>query len=250
MGSLLVGLSMARGLSLRTGAPVLGVNHLEGHVLSPLVEADLATPFLALVVSGGHTTLYLVREIGDYAQVASTRDDAAGEAFDKGAKMLGLGYPGGRVIDETARGGDRRAIRLPRGRVKADPMALSFSGLKTALSLWLERGEEVAIADVCASFQEAIVDVLVDRTRSACARLDVPRVAVCGGVSANSRLREAMGEMGRAEGVSVVFPPMSLCTDNAAMIAHAAWRRLERGLDAEEPVAVSRLPLGPRLVLP
>ncbi len=243
VGSLLVGVSAARGLALRTGLPLHGVNHLEGHALSPLMHRELEFPFLSMVVSGGHSSLYLVRAIGDYEEVASTRDDSAGEAFDKGAKMLGLGYPGGKVIDDLAKKGDRCAIRFPRGRVKADPLALSFSGMKTALWDFLAaRPGQIVVEDVCASFQEAIVDVLVARAIAAMERFGVDRVAVAGGVSANSRLRERMEEA--APGA--VFPPMKLCTDNAAMIAYAAARRLECGLACEELEVRARLPLGRR----
>ncbi len=241
VGSLLVGVSAAQGLALGTGLPLHGVNHLEGHALSPLLAEDIEMPFLSMVVSGGHSSLYLVREVGVYEEVASTRDDSAGEAFDKGAKMLGLGYPGGKLVDELARSGDRRAIAFPRGRVKADALALSFSGLKTALWEYLAaRSGDVRVEDVCASFQEAIVDVLVRRATAAMERFGVDRVAVAGGVSANSRLREAMAEA--APGA--VFPPLSFCTDNAAMIGHAAVRRLEAGLDPGELEVRSRLPLG------
>lgn len=243
VGSLLVGVSAAQGLALRTGRPLYGVNHLEGHALSPTMSCDIETPFLSMVVSGGHSSLYLVREVGVYEEVAATRDDSAGEAFDKGAKMLGLGYPGGRVIDELAKKGDRRAVRFPRGRVKADPLALSFSGLKTALWEYLTaRSGDACIEDVCASFQEAIVDVLVRRAIAAMERFGTDRIAVAGGVSANSRLREAMAEA--APGA--VFPPMQYCTDNAAMIAHAAVRRLEAGLACDDLEVRSRLPLGRR----
>ncbi len=243
VGSLLVGVAAAQGLALRSGRPLLGINHLEGHALSPLLHAELDMPFLAMLVSGGHSAIYLVRGIGDYLEVAATRDDSAGEAFDKGAKMLGLGYPGGRIVDELARKGDRRAIAFPRGRVKADPLALSFSGLKTSLWDFLsKRGRDFTVEDVCASFQEAIVDVLVARAQAAMELLDVPRVAVAGGVSANSRLRERMSKLSG----KVVFPPMSLCTDNGAMIAYAALLRLEHGLGGDDLTVCSRLPLGPR----
>jgi N6-L-threonylcarbamoyladenine synthase len=194
-------------------------------------------------VSGGHSSLYLVRDIGNYEEVASTRDDSAGEAFDKGAKMLGLGFPGGKVIDDLAKKGNARAIAFPRGRVKADPLALSFSGMKTALWGYLtSKDGNVVVEDVCASFQEAIVDVLVARATAAMERFGIDRVAVAGGVSANSRLRERMKEA--APGA--VFPPMKYCTDNAAMIVYAAARRLERGLPCDELEVRSRLPLGRR----
>jgi N6-L-threonylcarbamoyladenine synthase len=171
VGSLLVGVSAARGLALRTGLPLFGVHHLEGHALSPLMHEEIPYPFLSMVVSGGHSSLYLVRDIGNYEEVASTRDDSAGEAFDKGAKMLGLGFPGGKVIDDLAKKGNARAIAFPRGRVKADPLALSFSGMKTALWDYLtSKNGDVVVEDVCASFQEAIVDVLVARATAAMQR--------------------------------------------------------------------------------
>ena len=250
LGSLLVGVSVAQGLSMRLGVPLLGVNHLEGHVLSPLIEADIEVPFLSLLVSGGHSALYLVRDIGDYGEIATTRDDSAGEAFDKAAKMLGLGFPGGRVIDALAKDGDVDAIEFPRARVRADAMALSFSGLKTALWEFLRtRGATVETRDIAASFQEAIVDVLVDRCTRAMDRLDVRRLALAGGVSANSRLRARMSAELAERGGEVVFPSPVLCTDNGAMIAAAAHRRLLAGLPGEEVRAVSRLPLGTRLML-
>lgn len=247
VGSLLVGVSAAQGLSLSTGIPLLGVNHLEGHALSPLLTDALETPFLSAVVSGGHTSIYLVRDIGDYLEVASTRDDSAGEAFDKGAKMLGLGYPGGRVVDECARQGNPKAFSFPRAKVKADRFAFSFSGLKTALREFLLANPEAPIADVCASFQEAIVDVLCQRLVDASRHLDVGVVAVAGGVSANSRFREKMAVIEASEGLKVVFPPMRFCTDNAAMIAHAAWLQSQRGLAQPLGAVQSRAPLGPRM---
>jgi N6-L-threonylcarbamoyladenine synthase len=246
VGSLLVGVSAARGLALSTGKPLHGVHHLEGHALSPLMHRELAFPFLSMVVSGGHSSLYVVRAVGEYEEIASTRDDSAGEAFDKGAKMLGLGYPGGRVIDELAKKGNRRAVDFPRGRVKDDALALSFSGMKTSLWDHLQAREgRVVVEDVCASFQEAIVDVLVRRATTAMEMLGIDRVAVSGGVSANSRLRERMEEA--APGA--VFPPMRFCTDNAAMIGHAAVLRLEAGLACDELDVRSRLPLGHRVLL-
>jgi len=252
VGSLLVGVSVAQGLALRSGRPLVGVNHLEGHVLSPLIgekAVELETPFLALLVSGGHTALYRVRDIGDYAEIASTRDDSAGEAFDKGAKMLGLGYPGGRIIDELARDGDVAYYRFPRARVRGDALALSFSGLKTSLWDFLRAHPDARIEDVCASFQEAIVDVLVKRVGQAVEKLSIRRVVVAGGVSANSRLRAEMTRAADALGARLVLPPMKLCTDNGAMIAGAAMMRRERSLDDWGLDAASRMPLGPRLRL-
>jgi N6-L-threonylcarbamoyladenine synthase len=250
VGSLLVGLAAAQGLGLRTGLPIVGVNHLEGHVLSVMIERPIETPFLALLVSGGHSALYLVRAVGDYRELAATRDDSAGEAFDKAAKMLDLGYPGGRVIDELARGGDPRAVRFPRGRVKADRLALSFSGMKTALWDYLHRGDATArVEDVCASFQEAIVDVLADRAFTAMDATGVGRLAVVGGVSANSRLRARFADEGAARGAEIVAPALSLCTDNAAMIGLTAILRRRAGLPGEDLEARSRLPLGARAEL-
>lgn len=252
VGSLLVGVSAAQGLALRSGKPLYGINHLEGHVLSPLVgddAVDLETPFLALIVSGGHTALYLVREIGDYCEISATRDDSAGEAFDKGAKMLGLGYPGGRVIDELAREGDVDYYHFPRARVRGDALALSFSGLKTSLWDFLRANPEVRVEDVCASFQEAIVDVLVKRVGQAMERLSIRRVVVAGGVSANSRLRNRMTEAAQSLGAQLVLPPMRLCTDNGAMIAGAAVLRRQRELEDWGLEAHSRMSLGPKLRL-
>jgi N6-L-threonylcarbamoyladenine synthase len=250
VGSLLVGLSAAQGIALRTGLPLLGVNHLEGHVLSVMIECSVEMPYLALLVSGGHSSLYLVREVGDYREIACTRDDSAGEAFDKAAKMLDLGFPGGRIIDRLARDGDPRAIRFPRGRVKADRFALSFSGMKTALWDFLRAHEgEFRVEDICASFQEAIVDVLADRAFHAMDELGVRRLAVVGGVSANSRLRARFEQESANRGAELFAPSLALCTDNAAMIGLTAVLRDAAGLGFEALEAKSRLPLGARMTL-
>ncbi len=236
IGSLLVGLSTAKAIALAKKLPFVGVNHLEGHLLAVLLEAQVPFPFLALLVSGGHTCLYLVRGLGDYALLGSTRDDAAGEAFDKVAKIMGLGYPGGRILDQMARGGNPWAIPFPRARLKpvrgkVQGYDFSFSGLKTAVRLflrenpvWQERKEDVA-----ASFQEAVVDMLLEPTWRAVQEWGIGRVVLTGGVSANSRLRQRATEEGKQLGVEVFFPSLRFCTDNAAMIALAGAWRLARG---------------------
>lgn len=235
IGSLLVGVSVAKGIALRRGLPLVGVHHLEGHLLAANLEraADdpVAFPFLALIVSGGHSGLYLARERGDYVCLGKTRDDAVGEAFDKVAKTLGLGYPGGPAIDRLARDGNPSAIRFPRARLKRGRFDLSFSGFKTAVWQWVQANPPLpeALPDIAASVQEALVDMLVDATVEALDETGVERLVVSGGVSANRRLRERMAAMGAERGIEVVVPPAALCTDNAAMIALAGWPRLAAG---------------------
>lgn len=227
VGSLLVGISVAKALVVAADLPLIGVNHLEGHLLSAQLEHEVAFPFLCLLVSGGHTSLYLARDWGEYQLLGATRDDAAGEAFDKAAKMLGLGYPGGRVINHLARGGDPTAIRFPRAHLKTGKYDFSFSGLKTALRQFLQGQGRLAhrTEDIAASYQEAIVDMLIERTVQAVRDLQIERVVVAGGVSANSRLRQRMSEEGEQRGLRIYIPSPKLCTDNAAMIAFAgAWR--------------------------
>ncbi len=247
VGSLLVGLMCAKGLAQRMGVPMVGVNHLEGHLLAPLLEHEIAPPFLALVVSGGHTALYLVEDVGRYRRLGRTRDDAAGEAFDKVAKLMGLGYPGGRIIDQLAQRGNPKKIRLPRARVKRAPLDFSFSGIKTAVALHLQNrndGPADAPGDLAASFQEAVVDMLVRPTLEAAREFDVDTVALTGGVAANSRLRLRLGEAARAEGRKLVAPSLKYCTDNAAMIALAGSYRLLRGeRDSLAVDAEANLPL-------
>jgi N6-L-threonylcarbamoyladenine synthase len=230
IGSLLVGLSAAKGVALARNLPLVGVNHLEGPLLSALLAREMTFPFLALLVSGGHTSLYLARALGSYALLGKTRDDAAGEAFDKAAKLLGLGYPGGRAIDGLARGGDPVAVRFPRAKLKRESYDFSFSGLKTAVRQHISRTDAQSSADVAASVQEAIVDMLVETTCRAANDLGLLRIAVVGGVSANSRLRARFAVEAAERGLDIVVPPAHLCTDNAAMIAYAGWCRFERGM--------------------
>jgi N6-L-threonylcarbamoyladenine synthase len=240
VGSLLVGLSVAKAIAFARELPFIGVNHLEGHLLSARLDADVPFPYVALLVSGGHTSLYYAEDFGRYRQLGMTRDDAAGEAYDKVARTMGLGFPGGRVIDALARTGDGTAIRFPRARLKARrghapadaPLEFSFSGLKTAVWQYVRDhavDSDQARADVAASFQEAVVDMLLDNSVAAVQRVGCRRLVIAGGVSANSRLRERAHAAGAEFGVTVHIPPMRYCTDNAAMIALAAEHRLRRG---------------------
>jgi len=265
VGSLLVGVSFAKSAALTLKKPVVAVHHLAGHIESVVLEhGEVPLPCLVLVVSGGHTSLYLVSEPGRYALVGRTRDDAAGEAYDKVARLLGLGYPGGPVIDRMAREGRDDAVELPRPRfthrdrnqlpaelaaraAKGELVSeFSFSGLKTAVvRLLQERGVPIAtgfavpsdagplsradVADFCASFQRVVVESLVERTFEAAARLTAKSVGIAGGVSANSRLRHDATARGEAAGIPVFIPRLALSTDNAAMIAAAGLRRLSRG---------------------
>jgi N6-L-threonylcarbamoyladenine synthase len=235
IGSLLVGLNTAKAIAFARGLPFVAVNHLEGHLLSVRLEARVEFPYAALLVSGGHTSLYLAKAHGDYELLGATRDDAAGEAFDKVAVVLGLGYPGGRRIDELARDGDAAAYAFPRARLKPRagrlPYDFSFSGIKTAVALCAREhgGDDRRRADIAASFQEAVVDMLVDNAVAATRQAGAPRLVVAGGVSANSRLRARIADAGRAAGIDVVIPSPRYCTDNAAMIGLAATVRLELG---------------------
>ena len=234
VGSLLVGLSFAKALGYALDRPVLGVHHLEGHLLAPFIASGQPRfPFVGLVVSGGHTSLYLARGLGRYELLGRTRDDAAGEAFDKGAKLLELGYPGGPQIERVGQDGDPAAVRLPRGMWAKGGFDTSFSGLKTALYNHVRatgRPEGAGLADLCASLQEAIVDVLVRKTELAAKHSKCARIVVSGGVAANGRLRERMARMATAEGLQLCIAPRKHCTDNAAMIALVGRLRLGAGI--------------------
>jgi len=224
-GALLVGVSAAKAIALTTGLPYVGVNHLEAHLHAAwLEEPDLEPPLAVLIVSGGHTMTVVMEAHGRYRIVGETVDDAAGEAFDKVARHLGLGYPGGPAIDRLARQGDPAAVRFPRAMAGASDF--SFAGLKTAVVNHTRRSPETPVADVAAAFQEAVVDQLVDKLVAAADASGAPVLAIGGGVAANSRLRAKVAEAAAASGRGVFLPPPALCTDNGAMIAATAWWRL------------------------
>ncbi|NUS99595.1 MAG: tRNA (adenosine(37)-N6)-threonylcarbamoyltransferase complex transferase subunit TsaD [Sphingomonas sp.] len=246
IGGVMVALLAGKGLALGTGKPLVAVNHLEGHALSPrLVDPDLGFPYLLLLVSGGHCQLLEVRAVGEYRRLATTIDDAAGEAFDKAAKLLDLSYPGGPAIEELAAQGDPSAVSLPRPLVGSGEPHFSFAGLKSAVQRAVASGEHRP-ADVAASFQQAVVDCLVDRTRLALDRCDAPSLVVAGGVAANRAIRDALQQLATDEGRKFSVPPGWLCTDNAAMIAWSGAERIGCGLvDQLDAPARARWPLDP-----
>ena len=247
IGALLVGLSAGKALALATGKPFVGVNHIVGHVCANYISfKDLEPPFIGLIISGGHTYLIEVKDYVDFRLHGRTVDDAVGEAFDKVARSLGLSYPGGPVVDALAKKG-KESIEFPRVMIKEDNYNFSFSGLKTAVLNYLNstrlRGEEIVVEDVCKSFQEAVVDVLLEKSFRLAREKDMDKIVLCGGVSANSRIREAFEERGREENIKIYYPELKLCTDNAAMIASAAYYEYMAGKVDEENFANPNLGL-------
>jgi N6-L-threonylcarbamoyladenine synthase len=252
VGALLVGVAEAKAISYATKKPLIGVHHIEGHVAANYIEhKELEPPFLCLIVSGGHTHLVIVKEYGVYEIIGRTRDDAAGEAFDKVARAIGLGYPGGPKIDKLAKEGNKKAIAFPRAHIAGAPYDFSFSGLKSAVLNYLNsyamKNEEVNRADVAASFQEAVVDALVTKTIAAAKEYHMEQIAIAGGVASNSSLRETMSNACKEHGLKLAYPSPIYCTDNAAMIGTAAYYEYlngtRHGLDLN---AIPNLKIGQR----
>ncbi|MDD3839958.1 MAG: tRNA (adenosine(37)-N6)-threonylcarbamoyltransferase complex transferase subunit TsaD, partial [Clostridia bacterium] len=233
VGALLVGLSCAKGISFARDIPLIGVNHIEGHIFANFIQhKQLEPPFICLVASGGHSHLVYVKDYCEYEIMGRTRDDAAGEAFDKVARVLGLGYPGGPLIDKVAKKGDAQAIDFPRAYLEEESFDFSFSGLKSSVLNYLnnqkQKGIEISVEDVAASFQQSVIEVLVNKTISAAKEKEMETVTLAGGVASNSLLRSTMQQKCIENGFSLYYPDPVLCTDNAAMIGCAAYYRYKK----------------------
>jgi len=227
LGSLMIGLTQAKMAALLYEKPLIAVNHMEGHIWANFLVHEKSYPFITLVVSGGHSMVVLVKEYGDYQILAETVDDAAGEAFDKVARVLNLGYPGGPIIDKVSRDGDAQAINFPKASLKDGSDNFSFSGIKTAVINYYRKTPEANVVDIAASFQKAVVDTLVEKTVKLTAKHQVQKVFLSGGVAANSFLRESISNAAKDNNFEIFYPPLFLCTDNAAMIGAAAWEKYQ-----------------------
>lgn len=253
VGALLVGVSAAKAISFASGIPLVGVHHIEGHISANYIEnKELKPPFICLVVSGGHSHLVVVKDYGEYEIIGRTRDDAAGEAFDKVARAIGLGYPGGPKIDKVSKEGNPEAICFPRAKVGNAEYDFSFSGLKSAVLNYLNscqmKGEEINVADVAASFQKAVIDVLVEHSMEAVRKYGYKKFAIAGGVASNSGLRKAFEEACQKDGIAFYHPSPIYCTDNAAMIGTAAYYEFQKGVcHGFDLNAVPNLKLGERV---